>query len=228
MDKVKIIKIENITHDVRRYITEKPNGYKFTPGQATDVAINQSGWVENLHPFTFTCLNSDNHLEFTIKSYNVSEFPNHSGMTEKLYTLNEGDELLIGEPWGTINYQGKGIFIAGGAGITPFIAILRELKSKNEIEGNKLFYSNKTEEDIIIREELIEIFDRNPQDLIFTLTREQKNTLEYGRINESFLMKNVGDFNTNFYICGPKAMKHELIDIVKKLGAKVESVVFEQ
>ena len=37
---VKIISIENITHDVKRFRIEKPEQYSFIPGQATEVSIN--------------------------------------------------------------------------------------------------------------------------------------------------------------------------------------------
>lgn len=224
----KIIEIENITHNVRRYRFEKPDGYRFIPGQATEVSINKSGWEDNKHPFTFTSLNSENYLEFTIKSYPVIEFPNHSGMTEMLYTLVVGDELIIGEPWGTISYSGKGVFIAGGAGITPFIAILRDLKAKNQIAGNKLIFSNKLEKDIIIKDELIEMFKDNPKDLIFTLTQENKEGYHFGRVNEEFLKEEIKDFNTNFYVCGPRVMVKELIPLLESLGAKTDSIVFEK
>ncbi len=224
----KITKIERVTHNVNRYVLEKPIGYSFIPGQATEVSINKEGWKENKHPFTFTSLNSDDYLEFIIKSYRVDQFPTHSGMTEELLSLNVGDELIIGEPWGTINYEGNGVFIAGGAGITPFIAILRDLKKEGKIKGNKLLFSNKLEKDIILRDELIDIFKDNPEDLIFTLTQEQVQDIHYGRIDMSFLQSAVESFDQYFYVCGPRTMKQELITNLGSLGAQVSSIVFEQ
>jgi len=41
--------------------------------------------------------------------------------------LKEGEELIIRDVWGAIAYKGEGYFIGGGAGITPFVAILRQL-----------------------------------------------------------------------------------------------------
>ena len=38
---VKIKSIHKITHDVLQIVTEKPNQYIFTPGQATEVSINK-------------------------------------------------------------------------------------------------------------------------------------------------------------------------------------------
>src|ERR1700761_9288448 len=100
---VRLLDIKQVTHNVKRFRMEKPEGYHFTPGQATDVCVNKPGWENEKRPFTFTCLNSDDHLEFTIKSYN-----DHDGVTKQIGLLNEGDELIIDDPWGTIEYKGEG------------------------------------------------------------------------------------------------------------------------
>ena len=41
---VKIESIKHVTHDVLQIRVEKPRGYSFTPGQATEVSVNKSGW----------------------------------------------------------------------------------------------------------------------------------------------------------------------------------------
>ncbi|MEO8414268.1 MAG: flavodoxin reductase, partial [Ginsengibacter sp.] len=78
--------------------------------------------AEEKRPFTFTSLNENPYLEFTIKRYE-----DHHGITDKMHQLMPGDELIISDVWGAIEYKGPGYFIAGGAGITPFISILRQL-----------------------------------------------------------------------------------------------------
>jgi ferredoxin-NADP reductase len=37
---VKILNIDKVTHNVKRFQVEKPAGYLFVPGQATEVSIN--------------------------------------------------------------------------------------------------------------------------------------------------------------------------------------------
>jgi ferredoxin-NADP reductase len=78
---VKILDIKDVTHDTKQFRLEKPKGYHFVPGQATDVSINKPEWKDNKHPFTFTGLNDDPFLQFTIKRY-----PSHHGMTDQLIT----------------------------------------------------------------------------------------------------------------------------------------------
>jgi predicted ferric reductase len=225
MKKTKILLTEFVTHNVKRFILEKPLGYSFVPGQATDLAINQKGWRDKKHPFTFTSLNEDLVLEFIIKSYPQAEFPEHDGMTEKLHNLVPGDELLIDEPFGTINYRGPGVFIAGGAGITPFIAIFRELKKEGNLSGNKLIFSNKTKEDIILEPELRNLFGDN---LVLTLTQEKVDGYENGRVSQDMLKKYLQDFSQNFYLCGPKVMVQELQKTLIDLGASITSLIFEK
>ena len=217
---IKILKVEDVTHDVRRYTCEKPSGYHFNPGQATDVSINKPDWENEKRPFTFTCLPDAEHLEFTIKSYK-----DHEGVTNELSKLKAGDQLLIGDSWGAIEYKGPGYFIAGGAGITPFIAILRKLSHDNNVQGNALFFSNKTTQDIIIRDELVDILHDNA---LFVISDEKTNDYFNGFIDEAFLRKNVNDFNKHFYVCGPPGMVEAISAILSKLGAKADSVVFEK
>ena len=217
--KLKILKTEFVTHDTKLFQVQKPKNYSFIPGQATDLAINLPNYKDKKCPFTFSSLNSDNYLEFIIKIYKE-----RNGLTKKLLDIKKGDELIIEEPSGTIQYQGSGIFIAGGAGITPFIAILRQLKNQNNLDNHALLFSNKTEEDIILKDE----FD-NMKELkkIYTLTKEQNEKYEQGRINESFLRKHIKNFKQNFYICGPVTLVGELAYILQKLGVNPESIVVE-
>src|SRR5688500_5198767 len=98
---VRILDIEPVTHNVRRYKFEKPAGFTFEPGQATDVSIDGPGWRDVKNPFTFTSLAEWDHLEFTIKSYF-----DRDAVTKHLYELVPGDRLLIREAWGTIAYKG--------------------------------------------------------------------------------------------------------------------------
>jgi ferredoxin-NADP reductase len=52
-----------------------------------------------------------------------------------------------------LNIKAKRVFIAG-AGVTPFIAILRQLQAENKIANNKLIFTNKTANDIILKKNL--------------------------------------------------------------------------
>ncbi len=217
--KIKILMKEFVTHNVKRFILEKPENYKFVPGQATDLSINLPEWKDEKRPFTFTSLNEDLVLEFTIKSY-----PERNGVTKKLHELSPGQELIITGPWGAIQYKGMGTFIAGGAGITPFLAIFRQLQKEGKLDGNKFIFSNKEQKDVILEKELKEMFKDN---LILILTQEKKKGYKNKTINKNFLKKHISYFNQFFYICGPPGFVKGIKEALEKLGAKTDIIVVE-
>lgn len=217
---VKVKSVSKVTHDVLRIVTEKPQHYTFNPGQATEMAINKEGWKNEIRPFTFTSLPDDDYLEFTIKTY-----PSHKGVTNKLLSLKPGDELIISESWGTIGYKSEGTFIAGGAGITPFISIFRHLLSKNEIGKNKLVFANKTEADIIHKDEFEKMLGKN---FINILSDEKNDKYAYGHITEEFLKKSLPDLEGYFYVCGPDVMMDIIEKQLNNLGINKKLIVKEE
>jgi ferredoxin-NADP reductase len=216
---VKIISKGSLTHDVRVLQVEKPAGYSFIPGQATDVSVNTPELKNKKRPFTFTGLNHDPYLEFIIKIY-----PSHKGVTNEIDKLVPGDELIIRNVWGAISYKGPGTFIAGGSGITPFVSIFRDLKTGNRLRGNRLIFANKTRADIIMEKELRELLG---SDFINILSEEEHPDYYHGMISEEFLLANTGDFNSNFYLCGPPPMMNALKKQLAALGVEKNSLTVE-
>lgn len=216
---VKIISIDDITHDVKRFRLEKPDGYSFIPGQAASLSINTPEMKDKRRPFTFTGLMSDPFLEFTIKIYD-----SHKGVTAELAGLIPGKGLMITRPWGSISYKGPGVFIAGGAGITPFMAILRDLRTKDALAGNMLIFANKTRSDIIYHDELRAMLG---DALINILSDEKHNDYASGFITEDFLKKNIGNFDRRFYLCGPPPMTAAVKKQLASLGADTNAVTLE-
>ena len=217
---VKILEAYYITHDVKRFKVERPANYDFIPGQATDVSINIPERADELRPFTFTGLTEWDHLEFTIKIYN-----DHDGVTSTLGRLNAGSELILHDVFGAIQYKGPGVFIAGGAGITPFIAILRELYRIRKMDNNLLLFSNKTSADVILEEELKFMLKEN---FISVFTRENVVGFLSKRITKDFLIETVADFGQMFYVCGPDAFVADITTMLKDLGATPEALVIEK
>lgn len=216
---VKIRSIGHITHNVLQIVTDKPLNLNFTPGQATEISINKEGWQNETRPFTFTSLPHNDYLQFTIKTY-----PSHKGVTNKLLQLKKNDELILHDVFGEIAYKGGGYFIAGGAGVTPFISIFRYLQSKNEIGDNKLIFANKTEDDIILKDEFTNLLGKN---FINILSDEEAEGYPYGNITGNFLKANINDFSKNIYLCGPQPMMDEIEKILSNLHVDEKLIIKE-
>ena len=217
---VKILESSYVTHDVKRFIVEKPEGYRFIPGQGTDIAINLPEWKDKLRSFTFTSINKWPYLEFLIKIYNERD-----GVTKQLGKTNEGAELILHEPFGTIRYKEAGTFIAAGTGVTPFLAIFRDLESKRKLSGNTLILSNKTSADIILPDELVKLLGYN---FINIFTREGVIGFIDRRIDRNYLVETIHDFSGNFYLCGPDLFVKDVSAQLLSLGATAETMIFEQ
>lgn len=218
---VKILESSYISHDIKRFIVEKPAGFSFIPGQATDVSINHPEWKDKLRPFTFTSLTEWPYLEFIIKIYD-----DHAGVTHQLGKTNAGASLILHDVFGSIVYKEPGIFIAGGAGITPFIAIFRALhKLKKLLPGNALIFSNKTAADIILGEELAIMLGAA---YINVFTREGVIGFRERRIDRDYLVETIHDFSRHFYVCGPEVFVKEIVELLLNLGASAETVIIEK
>ena len=218
-ERVKIKSIEYLTHDVLRIVTEKPSEAHFVSGQATEIFIDKEGWQNEGRPFTFTCLPEDDHLEFAIKTY-----PDHEGVTNELRSLKAGDTLYVNEIFGAIEYKGEGTFIAGGAGVTPFISIFRNLKSKNALGKNKLIFANKTKEDIILEDEFQTTLGDN---FVNILSQEKTDNYAYGQITEDFIKKNGATLDSYFYVCGPPPMMDAIVKQLSNLKVPKDRIVME-
>jgi ferredoxin-NADP reductase len=217
---VKVLKSDFVTHNVKRFVVEKPEGYSFVAGQATDIAINRPSLENELRPFTFTCLNEAGHLEFIIKIYK-----GHNGMTEKLDEVNAGDELILHEVFGTISYKGPGLFIAGGAGITPFIAILRQLQLRNELSGITLLFANRTADDIILHDELKDILQDK---FINVLEITDDPGMKKGFINSELLKQYLRGGDQYCYVCGPDKFTAIMVEKLLELGVPKSQIIIEQ
>lgn len=217
---VHIKKVEHLTHDVLHIVVEKPEDAKFHPGQATEVFIDKEGWRNEGRPFTFICLPEEKDLEFAIKTY-----PDHKGVTNELLSLKEGDTLILNDIFGAIEYKGEGTFIAGGAGVTPFISILRNLKSKNKLGKNTLLFANKKEEDIILKEEFEQMLKDN---FVNILSEEKSKIYDHGFISKEFIEKNAASLEGYFYICGPMPMIDAMKEHLSALGIPENRIVTEE
>jgi ferredoxin-NADP reductase len=218
---LKLKTISPVTHDTYSLTFARPEGYEFTPGQATDLALDREGWRTEKRPFTFVSDPGGDELGFVIKSYEERD-----GVTAQIPTLKPGNTVIIGPAWGAIEDKGPGVFIAGGAGITPFLGILRDrVRRGGDWQGSTLIFSNKCEKDIILRQELQSMPGLN---CIFTLTDEDITSLPHAKVDADFLDEVVKNFDQVFYLCGPKPMVSDLGEVLKSRGVTKDNLIVEE
>lgn len=218
--KVTVTQVEPVTHNVVRIRTERPPELEFVSGQATEIFLDKVGWENEGRPFTFTGLPENDYLEFTIKCYEERK-----GVTNEIKKLKPSDHLILNDIFGAIAFKGEGVFIAGGAGVTPFISIIRHLEQRNEIGNSQLIFANKTRADIILKEEFERVLGRN---FINILSDENAPGYAHGYITEDFLRENVAALDKYFYLCGPPPMMEAVEAILDGLEIGPERIVKEE
>lgn len=207
---VELLKKDQVTHDVVRLTMQRPKGYHFNAGQAIEFGLDRSGLEGKRAPFTLTGLDSDEHLTLMIKCY-----PQHHGMTERIAELNVGDRIIISDAWDTIKLQGPGVFIAGGTGMTPFIAILRQKKVDRALEGNTLFFFNKKREDVFLEDELKSLLG---PEFHSVLSEEEVPGHLHGMVSAELLKKHLNNVDRPFYVCGPEGFVKAVKSALSSMG----------
>ena len=199
---------------------DRPEEFTFSPGQATDFALDKDGWRDEKRPFTMASLPEAQALQFVIKSY-----PDHEGVTEQIGQMEVGDGVIIEEPWGAIEDRGPGTILAAGAGITPFISILRaRLEKEGSLDGYRLIFSNSKEKDIILRDELNAM---KGLETVLILSDEEVEGLHHRQINGDFLDKIGIVPDGTHYLCGPPEFEDDVADALKDRGVDEGNIVRE-
>lgn len=206
--KLTLKSISPVTHDTWHLIFDRPADFTFEPGQATHAALDKDGWRDEDRPFTMTSHPDAEVVEFVIKSY-----PDHNGVTEQIPDMTPGDSIIAEDPAGAITDHGPGVFLAAGAGITPFIAILNK-HDREGVTGDRLIFANKTDRDIILKDTWDAMEGVHPTHVI----SDQPDTDHvHGKIDREMLQDLLDDLDQTFYICGPggfvDAMRETLLDL---------------
>lgn len=154
------------------------------------------------------------------------KFPNGGQMSQYLNSLSLGSVIDVKGPLGHIEYVGRGKFLvrdkpkfakkltmlAGGTGITPIYQLIQAiLKDPEDDTEMYLVYANRTEDDILLRDELDSWAKEHERLKVWHVIQESiKEGWQYsvGFVTESILREHVpeGSDDTLALACGPPPM----------------------
>ncbi|KAI2807531.1 NADH-cytochrome b5 reductase 3, partial [Blomia tropicalis] len=250
---IPLIEKENISHDTRRYrfgLPSKEHVLGLPVGQHIYLSATLN---DKFVSRSYTPVTSDDdkgYVDLVIKVYFANQnpkFPQGGLMTQHLENLKIGECINVRGPNGHLIYKGCGRFairssykapyvertfnkvgmIAGGTGITPMLQIIRQA-FKDDNDGTRfwLLYANQTESDILLRKELENVRDSNPErmKLWYTLDRPSDGwAYSSGFVNEEMMTAHLPQANddTIILMCGPPAMiKYACLPNLEKIGHK--------
>eukprot|EP01116_Phalansterium_solitarium_P020515 TRINITY_DN608_c0_g1_i1.p1 TRINITY_DN608_c0_g1~~TRINITY_DN608_c0_g1_i1.p1 ORF type:complete len:494 (+),score=81.24 TRINITY_DN608_c0_g1_i1:68-1549(+) len=196
----------------------------------------------------------DGTFDLVVKIYFAGEspaFPQGGKMSQHLESLKVGDKVLVKGPDGHVLYKGCGRFtiggvtiatkrvalIAGGTGLTPMVQLIRSaLSDKSDETKLSLLYSNRTVDDILMRNELDQMAAENPDRFTvwYTVSTDPEGKewkFSVGHVDEELMHEHLfspPDASTIAFLCGPPAM----IDLaaipgMEKLGYVLDVNMFE-
>ncbi len=122
------------------------------------------------------------------------------------------------------------VLFAAGSGITPIISILRYIDDLCLDTKATLFYSVRTQRDIIFKPELERLEERLPNfHQVIVLTRPENGWKGWtGHISREFIIKHLGEIGKEtFFLCGPEAFMDHVKGILLSLGIDEQSIVQE-
>lgn len=200
--------------------------FPYQPGQFMFLKLLREGYHSEEHPFTI----SSSPIQKGIITATIKESGDY---TRTIGQTKPGDTALIEAPFGRfslVHHKAKSfLFVAGGVGLTPIISMLRYLRDTKDERPVTFIYGNRTENDIIFRDEL-ETLPRNVK-LVHVLSEPDSQWQgARGYVNEQIIRDYAGNIlgHAHIYICGPPLMMENVISYLKTIGIKTNRIHYER
>jgi cytochrome-b5 reductase len=167
------------------------------------------------------------YFDLTVKRYETG------GVSKYIHEREVGDTVLMSGPnegghW--IDGMAKRVgFVAGGTGITPMISIIRWILAKSLPVELFLVFANKTEADIIFRDEWDENGREHASFHCYHVLEQPPAgwTQGSGRVSEDILRRHVpaAGPDTVIFLCGPPPMVDTLEATLKMIGHAEQAII---
>jgi predicted ferric reductase len=136
-----------------------------------------------------------------------------------IQSIKPGSKVTIEGPYGCFfppsgKVDEPELWVAGGIGITPFLARMRHLAQLNAGGDVQLIYCVQDEARALYAEELQALADRIPG---LVLTRHY--FYREGPLNQDFIQRHCPDYDhRQVYICGPQGLNHSVQNVLREAG----------
>jgi len=225
----KLTGIETDTHDTKTFRFELPadTTLDMLPGDFLYVHATIDGKSVKRAYTPSSLPGATGSFDLTVKRYDT-------GIVSKyLHDQRIGDTVLMSGPnqgghW--VDGMAKQVgFVAGGTGITPMISIIRWILMKRIDAELFLLFANKTEADIILREEWNRTAREHPNfHCHHVLEQPPPGWPEgIGRVTADVLRRHLPppDPSTCIFLCGPPPMVDTLESTLRELGYPEHAII---
>lgn len=150
---VRVIEARHESKDATTFVVEDAHGapFAFRPGQFVTVIVTVDGVAHRRAYSLSSAVDELPRFAFTVKRVAGGAVSNHLndhvGVGDSLEILGPSGSFTLGE-----SAPAKLFFFAGGSGITPIYAIVREVLARHPWTHATLVYANRDRESVIFRE----------------------------------------------------------------------------
>ena len=219
--------IEELTHDIRRLVLSGPP-LTYKPGQYCDLKIPGSNEVRSFSMANLPC----GELEFMIKLYPDGKF---SGLLSG-GDLQEGHELEVTGPYGVFTLREKSdrplLFVGGGAGMAPILALLRSMADRGNTRPAVYYYGARGPKDLFHLEELTELEQRLADFRFVPALSEADDEAgwdgERGLITDVVARCEKTLDEVDAYLCGPPPMVDAAIAMLDQNGVPESRIYYDK
>lgn len=211
------------TYNVKSFRFARVGSLNFKAGQYMLVTLKLDE-QEARKPFSISSSpTEEGYIEFTKK---LTGHP----FSERLDALKVGDPVAVEAPFGGFTFEGEyeriGL-LSGGVGITPLRSICKYCTDMKLNTKVTLLYGNRTEADIVFRQELEQMQRQNNNlRVVLTVAESETSWKGYtGNIDAEMIGEEIPEYRgTVFYVCGPPAMVQAMVNLLKTLDVPGEKV----
>ncbi|HEY7047945.1 MAG TPA: 2Fe-2S iron-sulfur cluster binding domain-containing protein [Jatrophihabitantaceae bacterium] len=229
---VEVVSNENVTHDMRHLVVKliEPTTLKFFPGQYVDFAIPDSDETRSFSMANISSL-ENGRLEFVIKIYPDGLFSHFLDTRVEV-----GDRLDISGPFGVFTLRDNPtadlVFLGGGAGMAPILALLRSMADRGIDRRATFYYGARRRRDLCFEDELRKLEETLPGFRYVPALSEPDESDEWdgevGLITE-VLKRSEGDLaGVDAYVCGPPPMVEAALELLPALGVADKRIYYDK
>lgn len=224
---------ETVAEGTMAFKFAKPDSFVHLPGQALTLTLINPPETDsegNARMFTIASAPHEPELMIATRMRNTA-------FKRVLRDLPLGTDLLLDGPEGEMVLdaaeQRPLALLAGGIGITPFLAMARHALETGLKRPIYLFYANRSPEDSAFLDELSEMGGVNPNFHLIATMSNTANTAtpwrgETGYINPAMLARHLPDLLAPIYcFAGPPAMTLAMGEMLDTMGVAAADMHFE-
>jgi propane monooxygenase reductase component len=207
----------------------EPEEIKYFPGQYLDFRVPGHDATRS-----FSMANTPSRegiFEFVIRIYPGGLFSEHLADS-----IHPGDRLDVEGPFGSFRLRESSnadlLFVGGGAGLAPLLALLRSMAERGIDRKVTFYYGARTRRDLPFADEFAKLAEALPSLTFVPALSEPADddgwAGEIGLITDVLARRETALSGVDAYVCGPPPMVEAAIATLTRLGRTEDHIFYDK